>query len=729
MPPELKLGTGNIPSGWVLVESRIGPRYGRCFSSLRVRRRSSPGEVEEIPLSIMPDGRLVEILELPDDVSELTWRTPDHGQFDASQLSVRRVGLAERVVRMAIRVVRTHLRLSRDHRREGGLTIWRSVYDLPGAYRMATAFRFRYPLLSHRDAGAFRVRYPLLNYPDWIARFDTLRDGDISAIRAHIARFAARPRFHLLLTAGTGGPEAIDRTLASLRGQLYRNFTCTVLDVAGAHDTSFNADAGLKDAGTDSRFVAQPGVAGWLASFNASLAGERAEEWVMLLHAGDNLPAHALYWFACEAQARPGAAIVYSDDDTIDAEGSRTQPRFKPDWSPTHLHSTHYVGAAAVLRGSKVAKAGGVTANCCRHGNYDLLLRVAGGAGKKIVHVPAILHHREGGSRAASAWENPQWCAAVLSAHLARSGGAAEVEQTAPGCRRVRYRLPDAPPLVSIIVPTRDAVALLRQCVYSVLERTTYPRYEILVVDNQSAAPETLAYFGKIAALPNVRVLRYDHPFNYSKINNFAAREARGEVLCLLNNDIEVISPDWLNEMTGHLLQKQAGIVGAKLFYPDSRVQHAGTVVGPGGCADHVHTSVARDEPGYCNRTGVAQEFSAVTGACLLTWKHLYERLDGLNEAELTIAFNDVDYCLRVQEAGYRVIFTPHAELVHHESATRGWDNSLFKRLRSNREVRDMRANWTQRLKHDPYYNLNLSYWRPDFSLSETPRVKKPWSQ
>lgn len=714
MQQELILETEGTLSGWVLVQAHLGAQGRHFASSLRVYRHARPGHVREVPLPIFPDGGINELVRLPNDVVRLGWRMPRQGHFKDPHLAIRRVGWFERTVRMANRVMRTYLRLSEDRRLEAGLTVWRALRDLPGAYRAATAFR---------------VRYPLLHYPDWIKQFDTLHDRDIPAIQAHIARFAEQPRFRLLLATDGDGPASVQTTLASLRGQLYRNFTCMVLDSAGTIEDPLALDAGLKEAGRNSRFVAQGAVAGWLDRFNAGLAAGRREDWVMLLRAGDALPAHALYWFACEVQARPGVAIVYSDDDTVDAEGQRGEPRLKPGWSPAHLHSTHYLGAAVILRGGDVAAAGGVSPECCQHGNYDLLLRVIDTAGEKVAHVPAVLFHRRSGARDTGAWEDPQWCAGALLAHLARNGIGAEVTQTSLECRRVRYRLPDPAPLVSLIVPTRDAAALIRQCIESVLEKTTYPRFEILVVDNQSTDSRALDFLGRIAGHPAVRLLHYDRPFNYSAINNFAVRRARGEMLCLLNNDTEVISPDWLEEMVGHLLQRRVGAVGAKLYYPNGRVQHAGVTVGPGGCADHLHSHLARDEPGYCHRAVIAQEFSAVTAACLLTWKHLYEQLGGLNERQLKVAFNDVDYCLRLQEAGYRIIFTPHAELVHHESASRGNDNPLPRRLRARREVNYMRARWRGRMRHDPYYNLNLSYWRPDFSLTETQRVKKPWRQ
>ena len=707
-------------SGWVLVESWLG-RRGRHYSCrLVVQRCSIPAEAEEILLPIRPDGRIHEVVRLPDAITSLAWELPESGRFDRPRLDIRRLGWFGRTWRMAYRAVRTYLRLVRDRQPTAGLTPWQVLVNLPGAYRAATELRVRY------------------SYADWIKRFDALRDEDVRAIRAHIERFSGRPHFQVLLCGvDEAGREAVQTTLASLREQIYPNFTCNIV---GAYESAPDAP----DARLDLRVAAGEAIPDWLKEFNLSLA-RQAEAWVMLVRAGDALPAHALYWFACEALARPEAAIVYSDDDAVDAEGRRSHPRFKPDWSLAHLRSTHYLGEAVVLRGAAVAAAGGVSHDCCRHGNYDLLLRVIDGAGERVAHVPAVLLHRRydatpGGEPALhpggrteplplreKELDSTAWQGGALQAHLLRNAIDADVLETIPGCRRVRYRLPENPPLVSVIVPTRDALALIRQCVKSLLEKTTYPCFEILVVDNQSADPQALEYLGRIATYPAVRVLRYDRPFNFSAINNFAAREARGAVLCLLNNDTEVITPDWLEEMVGHLLQPRVGVTGAKLYYPDGRVQHAGDAVGPGGCANHLHSSIDRDDPGYCNRAAVAQELSAVTAACVVTWRELYLKLGGLDEQHLEVAFNDVDYCLRVRAAGYRVVWTPHAGLYHHESVSRGADRSRRRRSRAKREVVTMRRRWAHVMRHDPFYNPNLSYERPDFSLSRAPRVKKPW--
>jgi GT2 family glycosyltransferase len=702
---DLVLKTGDIPAGWILVEGHLGRRGRHLLSSLRVLRQAGAGPDVEIPLPVFLDGRIHELIELPGKVGRLVWRPPEIGKYEPSQLSVRPIGWLGRTARMVIRVVRAYLRLSEDERRDCGLELPQALRDLEGAYRTCTGLMVR----SRQS------------YPEWIEHVDALTENDMSLIRAHIDRFTARPRFHILVKTHGGGLAAVAATLASLRAQLYQDYECTVLDVAGV--LGERSHAGSEEARVP--VVAQEAVAAWLTDFNASLAGSRAADWVMLAHAGDRLPAHSLYWFAREALARAGAAVLYSDDDTMDAAGRRLKPRFKPDWSLAHLHSCHYVGAAAFFLGAAVAAAGGIRRSCCRHGNYGLLLRTLDASRGAIEHVPAMLYHR--GEATDAAWENPGWCSDALQLHLARNDVAADIHPAPHGTRRLRYRLPDPPPLISIIVPTRDAAQLLKQCIDSVLAKSTYPRFEILVVDNRTTEPAALAYLARIAQHPAVRVLRHDRRFNYSAINNHAAREARGDALCLLNNDTEVITPDWLEEMMGHLSQPRVGAVGAKLYYPDGRVQHAGVTVGPGGCANHLHLEADHDTGGYCGRAMIAHELSAVTGACLLTWKHLYEGLGGLNAAQLAVAFNDVDYCLRLQEAGYRVVFTPHAELYHHESATRGTDEPLQKRLRARSEIQYMRRRWRERMRHDPYYNPNLSYRRFDFALGETTRVRKPW--
>jgi GT2 family glycosyltransferase len=504
-----------------------------------------------------------------------------------------------------------------------------------------------------------------MRYGAWAKSVDALSGQDRVAILKWIASQKVLPRFRILLASG--GDESQRRvTLASIESQLYRNFDVVECDEAEL----FSRD--------------------WVSCPESI--------WILMLNPGDLLAEHALYWFATEVQAHPDASMIYADDDEME-NGQRCRPRFKPDWSLTHLRATNYIGRAVVLNIHSVFEAGGWNRESLAAGIWELLLRVGERPGNSVRHITAVLLHRDTEAQKPS-----------LTA-----------------LRRIHCALPSVPPLVSIIIPTRNAVDLLRQCVESLLKKTTYPRYEIVIVDNGSREVAALSYLAEVAQQQHVRVLRYDYPFNFSAINNFAVRQAKGEVLCLLNNDTEVISPDWLEEMVGHLLQDKAGVVGAKLYYPDGRVQHAGDTVGPGGCANHLHSFIERNAPGYCNRALVAQDLSAVTAACLVTWRDVYLSLGGLNERWLSVAFNDVDYCLRVRQAGYRVVWTPHAELYHHESVSRGKDSGFRKAFRAWREVRFMRWKWREVMRNDPFYNPNFSFVRADFVLGAAPNVKRPW--
>lgn len=517
---------------------------------------------------------------------------------------------------------------------------------------------------AYRLAGRFHAHAPAQPYADWLAEHDDLSPADRAAIRADASRLTAR--FVLV------GADA-----ALLDGQLY------------------------------------PGTIGPAAPVDR-------DAWYLWPGPGTRLSPHALYWLARAAEERPGARLLYTDHDSLTPDGDREAPVFKPDWSPEHLRSTNYIGRAMALRGDLLAELWPLAEPVDPH---DLLLRAAEHLdADAVVHLYAPLFHLPPALVAADA-ARPE----PVSAHLARCGLEGRVERLGPGRYRVRHALPAAPPLVSVLVATRDHAAVLRRCLESLTARTSYPRYELLVVDNQSRDPETVGYLRALATRPRTRVLAYDAPFNFAAINNLAATEAQGDVLCLLNNDTEVITPDWLEEMVSRLLLPGVGVVGAKLLFADGRVQHAGDVVGPCGCAWHLHHHLPADAPGYCHRAGLAQELSAVTGACLVTDRRLYLDLGGFDAVNLPVTFNDVDYCLRVREAGYRVVFTPHALLHHHESATRGPDDTPEKQARSKREAGHMRKRWKHVMRHDPYYNPNLSYARADFSLNCAPLVAKPW--
>jgi O-antigen biosynthesis protein len=455
-----------------------------------------------------------------------------------------------------------------------------------------------------------------------------------------------------------------------------------------------------------------------------------------LLDHDDELAPDALSEVVQALQKQPGARILYSDEDKIDTEGHRFAPYFKPDWNPDLLRSQNYFCHLSVYQTVLLREIGGFRAGFEGAQDWDLALRATERVNpQEIVHIPKVLYHWRAipGSTALSQSQKDYHQDAAhkaLSDHIARTGLAAEIEPVKGGHWRLKYRLPDTPPRVSLIIPTRNRVEILKPCIDSILRLTTYPNYEIIIVDNGSDQPATLDYFAHLKHDQRITVLRDDGPFNYSALNNRAARQASGELLALVNNDIEPISPDWLDEMVSQAIRPGIGAVGAMLYYPDDTVQHAGVVLGIAGpqlingIAGHAFKKFNRGHTGSMNRMRLVQNYSAVTAACLVIRKAIYEEVGGLDEKNLTVSFNDVDFCIRVFKAGYRNLWTPFAELYHHESASRGKEDSPQKIARAKQEADYMRATWGDILDNDPAYNPNLTLVHEDFSLSWPARIR-----
>ena len=331
----------------------------------------------------------------------------------------------------------------------------------------------------------------------------------------------------------------------------------------------------------------------------------------------------------------------------------------------------------------------------------------------------------------------------VISEHFIRTGVTATLSPTKGSYWRIHYPIPDPAPRVTLIIPTRNRLNVLRPCLESLLGKTTYPNFEILIVDNDSDDPDTLAYLREFEpadrdlspASPRdavgekgrrVRVVHFPGEFNFSALNNFGVSQTDAPLVGLLNNDLEVIHGDWLDEMVSHALRPEIGCVGAKLYYPDDRIQHAGVILGVGGVAAHAWQTHPRGAAGQAHRNLLQQNLSAVTAACLVIRREIYEQVGGLNADQLKVAFNDVDFCLKVRAAGYRNLWTPYAELYHHESASRGKEDTLEKRDRFRSEVEYMRSTWGDLLDNDPAYNPNLTLTINDFTLSLPPREWTP---
>ncbi|CAM2176568.1 O-antigen biosynthesis protein [Paraburkholderia sacchari] len=570
-------------------------------------------------------------------------------------------------------------------------------------------------------------------YRDWVKQYDTLTDQDRDTIAMEIRRLERCPLISVLVPTYNSDERLLRAMIDSVRGQLYPNWEICIADDASTDETVRRVltEVSARDPRIKIVFRETNGHISEASNSALALAGG---DFVALLDHDDVLPPHALYMVARYINRHPGARMLYSDEDKLTPDGERTTPYFKGDWNPQLFLTRNVFSHLGVFETALVREAGGFRKGYEGSQDYDLALRcVEVCGGDAVVHIPHVLYHWRivPGSTAGSADEKPYALVAAERAvqdHLRRSGVDANVEISGDGLQlmRVRYAVPQPEPLVSIIIPVRDGVQLTRQCVESIFERTVYCNYEIIVVDNGSVEPEMLAYLAEIAKAPGVTVLRDDAPFNFSALNNRGAREARGDFLCLLNNDIEVISPDWLGEMVGFAAQPNTGAVGARLWYPNDTIQHAGVVLGYGGVAGHVNLGARRGQAGYFALAAVTQNISAVTAACLVVSRVAYERVDGLDEG-FAVAYNDVDFCLRLEGLGLRNVWTPHAELYHHESASRGSDMSPEKRERLAAEARRFESRWSDRIACDSAWNANLSLDSslPPFSLALPPRIGK----
>jgi O-antigen biosynthesis protein len=572
-----------------------------------------------------------------------------------------------------------------------------------------------------------------LDYADWISRYDTLIDDDRRAIAAAVGRMVDPPLISVVMPVYETPPHYLRAAIESVRAQLYPHWELCIADDASQ---SLEVRHVLEHyRSLDRRIKVCYRATNGHISVATNTALELAEgRFVALLDHDDVLPEHALFEVASAIAADPDIDLIYSDEDKIDDNGRRFEPYFKSDWNPDLLLSQNMFNHLGVYRRSLIEEIGGLRCGYEGSQDYDLVLRASiRTPPERIRHIPHILYHwrASAGSVALSPGEKDYAVTRARQAIADYLRGCridAEVGPAlCPHFHRVHYPLPDPAPRVSFIIPTRDRSDLLRRCIEGILHGTSYPDFEILIVDNQSREPSTHAYFAELTTDPRVRVLTYDRPFNYSAINNFAAAEATGPLLCLLNNDIEVIGRDWLTEMASHAVRPGIGAVGAMLYYPDDWIQHAGVIVGLGGVAGHAHHRLRRGDPGYFGRAALVQNLSAVTAACLVMPKRVYHQLGGLNETGLAVAFNDIDLCLRIREAGYRIVWTPHAQLYHHESASRGPDTDPDKIDRFRAEAGHMMRRWGHLLDRDPYYNPNLRLDGADFGLAFPPRITRSW--
>ncbi len=597
-----------------------------------------------------------------------------------------------------------------------------------GGDELAAALREAWPPVERRSSGP-----GVAAYRAWIQANEPGPD-ELKQISAWAASTRGLPSIAVLMPVHDPRAEHLQAAIGSVLGQAYADWSLCIAD-----DGSHSPEVGriLREAAADPRvrLVLHPQALGVAAATNAALAMAEADVALFLDH-DDVLAPHALATIGQAFAAHPDAVAVYSDEDTLDAHGRRSEPRFKPDFDAERLLAQNYVNHAFAVRTGLLRRLGGLRAGFEGAQDHDLVLRVADSGEGPILHLPHVLYHWRifpgGGSLSQSARPDIDEARRLLVAeHLQRSGDPAELVQDLRGRVGLIRALPEPLPEVTAIVPTRDHPDLLEACVAGLLEQTDYPALRLCVIDNGSRGERALRLLERLERTPRVRVLRIDAPFNFSALNNAAVAGTASPLLAFVNDDILVVEPGWLKAMAALALRADVGAVGAKLFYPDGRIQHAGIVLGlgPHGVAGHEFRGSPGDAPGPQHRLTVAREVSAVTAACMVVGRERFLAVGGFDEGALPVAFNDVDLCLKLGARGWRTLWTPQARLMHLESASRGSDREAEAAERLAREARVMRERWGTRLAADPYYNPNLTLDDESFALAARSRAGAPWGR
>ncbi len=570
--------------------------------------------------------------------------------------------------------------------------------------------------------------YDRQNYTKWLNLYGEITTEMETEMKAKMEEFAHEPLFSILLPTYNSKQKWLLDAIQSVRDQIYPNWELCISDDCST--ASIVRDTIEQLAAEDNRIKYVFREINGHISANTNSALEIAEgEFVVLLDHDDELTKDALYQAAAVLQNHRDANYIYSDEDKITEQGERYDPYFKPDWNPELLHSQNYLSHLSIIRRSVLNQIGGFRIGFEGSQDWDVALRVTQLVpAESIVHIPHVLYHwRAVSGSTAKATDQKSYIEEsqykTLQAHFNALQIPVTISLSDVQYWDIEYPIPDPQPLVSIIVPTKNQKKLLQKCIDSILSLTTYRNFEILVVDNRTDEDEAKKYLNSISAHPEITVLEYDKEFNFSGINNFAVSKSRGSLVVLMNNDIEVLTENWLEEMVSLAIRENTGAVGAKLLYPNRTIQHAGVILGVGGVANHAYLDSPADVIGQMGRARIVQNMSAVTAACLAIEKRKFLGVGGFNEVDLKIAFNDVDLCLKLLEAGYRNVWTPNAVFIHHESVSRGQEDTPSKQARFASEVQYMLDSWKDLLENDPAYNPNLSIERADFSFSFPPRV------
>lgn len=569
-----------------------------------------------------------------------------------------------------------------------------------------------------------RIRVKLFHKKDTFTYEKWIKDNQITKSELEEQRketFSYEPKFSIVVPLYMTKESYLRALIESVANQIYANWELCFADGSGEGSPLEKIVKEYQKRGLNIQYEILAENKGISENTNAAIRMATGD-YIVLADHDDIVAENALYECAKAINADKNIDVLYSDEDKIDMAGKKYfDPNFKPDLNMDLLCSMNYICHLFVVKKTIIDKIGMLRSEFDGAQDHDFILRCVEVA-QSVYHIPKVLYHWRCHINSTAA--NPESKLYAFEAgrkaveeHYKRIGVPAKVEHSSfYGMFHTKFCWEEQP-LISILIPNKDHIEDLKKCMESIEQKSTYRNFEFVVIENNSTEEETFAYYKEIAKKENVQVVYYKGGFNFSKINNFGAKYAKGEYLLLLNNDTEIITPECLQELLGYCMREDVGIVGAKLCYDDDTIQHAGVVIGFGGMAGHAFIESSRFDTGYMGRIMCAQDYSAVTAACMMTKKSVYNAVGGLTE-ELEVAFNDIDYCLKVRELGKLVVYNPYAELYHYESKSRGMEDTPEKVERFNSEVAKFCERWEDILqKGDPYYNPNLTLDKADFSL------------
>ena len=609
----------------------------------------------------------------------------------------------------------------------GGKIQWSKMLKKLSPYTIQKGFRY----LKHYGPKEFWIRLherfepEEVPYGPWYAAYVPDEEA-LEKQRKH--KFNYAPLISIAVPAYQTPVEFLKQMIESLISQTYTGWELCIANASPDNEEMQRvlADYSAKDVRV--RFCSLKENLGIAENTNRAFAMAKGEFMGLLDH-DDLLAPNALYEIVNTLQDHPQADALYTDEDKVTTDlDEHFQPHLKPDFNLDLLRSNNYICHFFVVRRSIVEKAGGFRKEFDGAQDYDFIFRCTENA-REVLHVPEILYHWR--THKASTADNPaskmyafEAGKRAIEAHLERTGTKGTVSHTQDlGFYRVKYPV-QGEPLVSVIIPNKDEKETLQTCLESLKKNTSYQNFEIIIIENNSTTGEIFKYYKELSRDQQIHLLRWGKEFNYSAINNFGVAHARGEYLLFLNNDVKSIEPDWMEEMLGVCQRPEVGGVGAKLIYPDNTIQHAGCVIGMGGIAGHMFVDMPADRTGYLHKASLLQDMSAVTAACLMMKKEVFEQAGGFTE-ELAVAFNDVDLCLKVRKNNHLIVYDPYAKLYHMESKTRGAEDSKEKVRRFQTEIEYMRCHWMDILKNgDPYYNKNLSLTKWNYPLKPIPGME-----